>query len=258
MNKLKLMYDVVKTMKEKENLKGTFQAEGTKDRMKVFGCANEFARNTATGETRIKLNTEFDWQGQKMKHESSTEFNSKGFRGGMRPGMIRHMHGHPGAFAGQVFPEHGPFHAHFHHGMHCGGFKEGLSRIGLLLQVLNNIKLEEKEDQTVVLSLNGADFPEEFRQALQERMKARQEMCQQARRNFDPGMAAEAPAGKIPGLHGFLKELHDVENPEFAINMTVNKNFEIEKAVLQCSGKRKDESGRENDLAVKAEVNFTW
>jgi hypothetical protein len=235
MNKIQLMLDVVKTMKAKESFQGTLKAEGGKDQVKVLGVDNEFARNTVTGATKVKVNTEFDYDGNIVKHESNTEFNLKDFHPGMHSGFRRHMlmHCQPGS------PGTGPFHGH--PAMHGCGPKEGLSRIGFLLHVLNDIQLEEKPDQSYVLSLSLKDFPEEFKQLMHERMNQ-----EEVREHFEHGM------------HGFLKELHTVENPALMVNMIISKKNEVENISLDFSGKRKDENNTEHGLNMKAELSFNW
>jgi hypothetical protein len=235
MNKIQLMFDVVKTMKEKESFQGTLKAEGSKDQVKIFGVDNEFARNTVTGATKVKINTEYDYDGNVVKHESNTEFNLKDFHPQMHPGFHRHMqmHGQPGGPG--AFPFHG------HPGIHGGGLKVGLSRIGFLLHVLNNIKLEEKPDQSYVLSLSMNELPEDFKQMMHERMNQ-----EEFREHFEHGM------------HGFIKELHTVENPALMVNVIVSKKYEVEKISLEFSGKRKDENNAEQVLNMKAELSLTW
>ena len=235
MNKIQLMLDVVKTMKEKESFQGTLKAVGTKDQVKVFGVDNEFARNTVTGATKVKINTEFDDNGNYVKHESNTEFNLKDFHPQMHPGFHRQMQmrcqaGGPGAF---------PFHGH--PGMHGGGLKGGLSRIGFLLHVLNNIKLEEKPDQSYVLSLSLNELPEDIKQMMHERMNQ-----EEFRQHFEHG------------AHRFIKDLHSVENPALMVKVDISKKYEVEKIGLEFSGQRKDENNAEQVLNAKAELSFNW
>ncbi|HBE79913.1 MAG TPA: hypothetical protein DDW65_19360 [Firmicutes bacterium] len=239
MNKIQLMLDVVKTMKAKESLQGTFNAEAKKDQVKIFSVDNQFARNTVTGATKVKINTDYDYDGNQVKHESNTEFNLKDFQPGMHAGfhehmrMHRQMHCQPGESGAFSFPGHS--------GIHSCGFKGGLSRISLLLHVLNNIALEEKPDQSFVLSLNRTDLPEEFKQLMQERMNQ-----PEVRQAFEH----EA--------HGFLKELHMVESPALTVNMIITKKYEVEKIKLEFSGNQKDENNADHLLTMETELNFIW
>ena len=51
MNKIKVLYDVVKTMKEKEVFKGNVKFEAAKGAVKVLSFSNEFETNIKSGET---------------------------------------------------------------------------------------------------------------------------------------------------------------------------------------------------------------
>lgn len=52
MNKIKVLYDVFKTMKEKEVFKGSVKLEATKGDVKVLSFSNEFETDTKSGETK--------------------------------------------------------------------------------------------------------------------------------------------------------------------------------------------------------------
>ena len=67
MNKLKIMYDVVRKMKDKKSIKGTFKAEGLKDQAEIFSIDNAFERNNHEGQTKGKTRLEVDCEGKKMK-----------------------------------------------------------------------------------------------------------------------------------------------------------------------------------------------
>lgn len=72
MNKIKFMYDVVKTMGDKEIFNGTLKVEEVKDGNNVLNFINEFERNTLDGHMKSRIKTEMDNEGRKLKHESST------------------------------------------------------------------------------------------------------------------------------------------------------------------------------------------
>jgi hypothetical protein len=57
MNKLKFLYDVVKTMQAQENLKGSLLVEATKEQTAIFTLESQFAKNLVAGEgqSQIKL-----------------------------------------------------------------------------------------------------------------------------------------------------------------------------------------------------------
>ncbi|MDR3588757.1 MAG: hypothetical protein P4N41_03760 [Negativicutes bacterium] len=139
MNKLKVMYDVVKTMKNKEAFNGTLTVQVHKDETRLFSLRNEFEKNLLTGQTKAKINSELDYEGNTAKHESNTEF----------------IRTHPGEC------RHHEFIRHMHHSAGCRGLKGRLSRLALGLSVLTAIQTREQEDKTTVISLSAADLPEE-------------------------------------------------------------------------------------------------
>lgn len=47
MNKIKLLYDVVMTMKNKDALHGVLTAEAQKDRVNIFNIRNELGKKSA-------------------------------------------------------------------------------------------------------------------------------------------------------------------------------------------------------------------
>lgn len=65
MNKIKVLYDVFKTMKEKEVFKGKLKFEATKGEVKVLSFSNEFETNTKNGETKAAINVDFDAEGKR-------------------------------------------------------------------------------------------------------------------------------------------------------------------------------------------------
>lgn len=130
MNKIKVLYDVFKTMKEKEVFKGSVKLEATKGDVKVLSFSNEFETDTKSGETKANISVDLDAEGKKVKHDSNSEFNIKecphhGFHRGMHNhGM--NMHGH-------------------------GGIKGGLSKVTFILNLLNNVQVEEKDERLLFL-----------------------------------------------------------------------------------------------------------
>ena len=115
MNKIKVLHDVFKTMKDKEIFKGNLKLEAAKGEVKILSVSNEFETNTKSGETKAKLNLDIDAEGKKVKHESNSEFNIKN---------CPHHKFHRGA------------HMHHHgHGNGHGGIKAGFSKITLELNL---------------------------------------------------------------------------------------------------------------------------
>lgn len=153
MNKIKLLYDVVRTMRAKERVNGVLTANVSKDQEEILSLRNEFAKNAA-GEAKAEVCCELSLDGSKVKRESRTEFSAA--EGGRR-GFL------------------GLFIRHHHHQVKdgCPGFQGILSRISNLFGILNSLKAEEKENGAAVLSLDLSEVPEEMKFLLQERLRQR-------------------------------------------------------------------------------------
>jgi len=219
MNKIKLLYDVVKTMRNKEVVNGILTVKVSKAEANLFSLRNEFEKNLLTGQTKAKINTELDYEGKTVKHDSNTEF---------------------------TIPASGDcrcheFFARLHqsHSTCCAGrLKDKFSRLLFALGVLNALQTEEQADKTMIISLNAKDLPEDVKTLLCEKMSRASECHQHG--------------------HGFLKEFCAADNLDFALNIFVNKNYETDKIVISVVGSQKDEHNAPYDLTARAEVSFVW
>lgn len=211
MNKIKVLYDVFKTMKEKELFKGNIKVEAAKGENKVFSFSNEFEVNTKNGETKAKLNVDLDAEGKKVKHESNSEFNIKDcphhkFHKGM------HMH---------------------HHGMHghCG-LKGKLSKVTFVLNLLNNVQIEEIEEKYII-SLE-----------LKEVLKEIKDMHKDFHKGIDNEKILEHHKQMHEGMnndfckkhHEFIKEILCSEQSNPLLKIYANKNNEVEKVEISAEG----------------------
>jgi len=239
MNKIKLMHDVIKTMKDKEVIKGTFKAEGRKDQNAIFGCNNEFEKNTVTGQIKAKINVEFDCDGNKVKHESTIDINTKKC----------HEHAHHN----HDFMKH--MHEHHHGREFGGGFKEKLNKLAFALNILNSIKVDEQQDKSVLLSLSLNEIPEEIKQAFKQRHEA---MCQQREGMFQQREGMFQQREGMHQHHAFMKELHSIAEPNIELNVRISKNSEIESIVLSINGKQNGENSEAHDVNGRAELNLAW
>jgi len=233
MSKIKLLYDVITTMKDKESCSGNLKVEGSKDRVKIFGLDNEFEKNMAEGRTRAKVSLEMDCAGKKVKHESSTEFDGSDFHGASQHGFLRHVifhHGHG----------HHPDHGHINCGsVKRGGIKEKLTRLALLLGILNSMKVEEREDKSTVLSLDFNEIPGEMKKNIHEKL-----LHQKMRHDH--------------GHQCVFKEFSNMEILNAGLNIFINKNKEVEKITLAVEGRQKDEQNQPHHLDLQAELRFAW
>ncbi|OAA91066.1 hypothetical protein [Clostridium ljungdahlii] len=219
MNKIKLLYDVFKTVQEKEEFNVKIKLDAAKGETKVLSLSKEFSTNTTTGECKAKINSEFDCDGKKAKHESNTEFN-------MKDCGHHRFHHHIGKMGHMD-----------HHNMGCcehRDIKGKLSKITFILNMLNNLKVEEK-DEISILSLNLKDIISEIRNHHKD--------LGETHKNFHfEGMDEQHKCCD------FMKELLRSENSNADLNVYVNKNNEVEKIEVTAKG--------ENSL--NALVNFSW
>lgn len=226
MNKMKLLYDVITKIKNKEVIKGTIKTEVCKDNLNVFSLENEFEKNMTSGRTKAKIITEMDYEGRKVKHESNTDFDMPEFNGKMHHCFMKHLHSHN--------------HEENHKEIKFGP-KEGLNRIGFAFGILSALKVNEAEDNLYKLSIDINEIPEDIKKAIHEKMNS------------------EKPKEKNDFHdHCFMKEFHSMNNLDIDLNIYVNKDFEIEKIMLDANGIQKDELAVEHDMSTKAEIIFTW
>ncbi|ABR36701.1 MULTISPECIES: hypothetical protein [Clostridium] len=225
MNKIKVLYDVFKTMKEKEVFKGSVKLEATKGDVKVLSFSNEFETNTKSGETKANISVDLDAEGKKVKHDSNSEFNIKecpdhGFHRGMHNhGMNMHgMHGH-------------------------GGIKGGLSKVTFILNLLNNVQVEEKDEKAIIsLELKEVfkeikDMHKEFHKGMDE--EKIMEHIRQMKESDDRGFHKH---------HKFIKELLCSENSDAILKIYANKNNEVEKVEISSKGEN----------AVNGSLDLVW
>lgn len=217
MNKIKVLYDVFKTMKEKEVFKGNVKLEAAKGDVKVLSFSNEFETNTKSGETKANINVDLDAEGKKVKHESNSEFNIKdcphhGFHRGM------HMHHNHGMNMQGI-------HGH-------GGIKGHLSKAAFILNLINNVEVEEK-DEKAIISLELKEVFKEIKDMHKECHKGMDEQkimehIKQMKEGNDSGFHKH---------HKFIKELLCSEDSNPLLKIYVNKNNEVEKAIISSEGK---------------------
>lgn len=229
MGKIKLLYDVITTMKDKESFSGTLKVEGSRDKVKILGLDNEFEKNMADGRVKAKFSLEMDCEGKKVKHESSTEFGGPGFQGAGKHGFMGRMMAH---------------HCHGHHPFHghpgpCCGIKDGLARLSFILSVLNSMKVKEQEDKSTVLSLDFAEINGEMKKTIHEKLL-------QKIMEHDHGHQC------------VCKEFSGMDDIKAGLNILINKNREVEKVTLMIEGKQKDQVNDPRHMNLQAELLFTW
>jgi hypothetical protein len=236
MNRLKFLLDVIQTMKEQEKVKGAFRVEATRDQVKVFNLESQFEKDMLTGKGQSKIKTAFDCDGQQLSHESSTEFtNIHKCHGGLHRRFREHLHGRAGWLRRQGDPA-----------AKCGGLKEKLNHIAILLQVLEKIQLEEQPDRSYVLSLKSADFPADLKRAVIEQMRERREA---AREHLD--------ADHFEGC-ALIRELHDIQEAELEFQMGVNRDNKVSWVSISIAieGITGSEAHPQTGLTLRAELDL--
>lgn len=216
MNKIKFLYDVVKTMRAKEALQGVGTIKVQKDQGQIFYVKNEFQKNLATMQTKASIHTEINYEGKEVKHQSTTEFINHCGHHGM---------GHKG---------HPPLH---HLGGRCCGLKAKLSKIAFALRLLNDTQVAEQENQTTLVTLELPEIPEEIKALLQAKMQ-------------------QADTGHGHSHCCFGKELFAIESGKFSSAMTVNKDYEVEKIVITFDGIQNNGDNETHELSIIGELKL--
>jgi hypothetical protein len=236
MNKQKLLYDVVKTMQAQENLQGTLLVEAKKDQTGIFVLESQFAKNLVTGQGQSKIKIEFDDDGKKIRHESSTEFKANttcGFHDRLHQHFREHWH----CRAGRLPHEGNP-------GQRCCGFKEGLNHIALLLQLLSSFKLEENAGQSYLLAVNSVDFPEELKKAL----------IQKLQQHHD-SLRPDCDESRF-GACKLIRQLQQLEDHDLELKIEISPNYTVSQLNLVCIGSGKDENNISSNWELKVELNL--
>ncbi|MBP2654703.1 MAG: hypothetical protein H6Q73_2272 [Firmicutes bacterium] len=216
MNKIKFLYDVVKTLRDKEIINGVATVEVQKDQAKVFYLKNQFQKNLVTMQTTANITSEVDYEGRKVKHQSTTECTNVCSGNGMHHRLFKHIH---------------------HAGGKCGGIKVKLTKLAFVLGLLSDIKVEEQADKSVLVSLEMTELPEDIKTLIQEKM-------------------SHAEAYHNQEQCCCMKEFCCIEQGKFSFAMTANKNYEIEKIVITFDGVQNNEANERHVLDIVAEVQF--
>ena len=213
MNKMKILYDVVKAFKNKEVISGVFTADVKKDETSIFTMTSQFAKNVLTGQRKATINTQLDYDGKTLHSAGDTKFS-----------------GHEG---------HG-----FHHGMGhrmgpgMGGrgctMREKFGRLTFMLGVLNALEVTEDQDNTLVLTLNSVNLPDEAKAIVQERLRH---------------------GGCRHSGHGFIHEFSGLTELDFTLSVVIDESCNIKKAAGSVSGIRKDDQ-QGHTLRGSVEVIF--
>lgn len=215
MNKIKVLYDVARVMREKDALGGTINIVATRDAAEAFRFTNEFNKDFVQGRTTARITTVADHGGKQVKHESTTEFILDPEQGEGRRWCRKH---------------HG-FHS-IHCGIHGSGVKGKLDRLLYFLGVLNDMKIVEQEDKSLLLSIDLKDIPEDLKEGLRERITHRH-----------------------PGQEYFMNGAHSIEKA--SLECKINNKYEVETITAWLQGKLLEENGEQvHDVVLNAAIKF--
>lgn len=221
MNKIKVLYDVVKAIRKQEGISGLLTADIQKDEISIFTMKNQFEKNFLTGQTKAKINTQVDYEGKTVRHDSDTEFSMPSGRG-FHHGMA-HRH-HFGAMAAMQ-----------HHGGRCGHMGGRFAKLAFVLGMLNALEIKEAEDNTLVITLDSANLPEDAKELVRERM---------------------SHGGAHHSRHGFMKEFSSLTQLDFTVTACLDANYDIKKVTGVFSGIQQDEQSQEHAIKANGEVVF--
>ncbi|SFL42246.1 hypothetical protein [Pelosinus propionicus] len=149
MNKIRFLYDVMKTMKAKEEVKGILQVQVEKNQATILSLQNEFEKNLSTGEIKTKVTASLNYEG------------------------TIHLPEHHAHAAAPCSPERkhheGLHHMHYSPSRRHGGLKELFSKWTFTLSLLNALQVKE-EEKTTILSLDANDLSEDMKKLFSERI----------------------------------------------------------------------------------------
>ncbi|MFL0196720.1 hypothetical protein ACJDU8_14315 [Clostridium sp. WILCCON 0269] len=229
MNKIKVLYDVFNTLKEKEVFNGVVKLEAVKGKTKIISFVNEFLKNNTNGEAKVKTNSEINIDGNTAKCDSSREFNMKDFSNHNFCDAHHYHHG----------MHHMQGHGHnFHHGL-----KSKLDKITFMFSILNNLKAEEKDAKSILT----IDLKEILKEVKDMKAKFHKDLGKDGLDEFHKKFHKEHEH-EHHKYHKLIKELLSSEYKDAALNIIINKNNEVEKVEITANG----------ETNVNASVNFVW
>lgn len=232
MNKIKILYDVVQTMRKQETFEGTVQFEVAKDSKSMFKGDNVFERNMQTGISKIKSKTEVDRDGFKMKNESELEMN------GQHEHDFGHMQGrHPSMSFGNGFRRSHGIDGEERQGRR--GMKDRWQMVAMALDMLNKLEVEKIEEEMKFLELRirFMDLPKD----LQKQMKNRLFLCKQVESHEH--MKA-------------IKDIKSLEDIKVHVSSTIKSNNCIDQLNIELDGQYLDNEDQKHEIYVNGELQM--
>ncbi|GEM_PF-1267340 len=148
MNKIRILYDVMNTMKAKEEVKGVLQVQVEKDQAMILSLQNEFEKNLLTEKMKTKVTASLDYEGRVQGDHAEDAAPCPSER--TRHDRLHHMH---------HFPSH-----------RRRGLKEIFAKWTFALSLLNALQFEERAGKSTVISLSANDLPEDMKKLFSEKI----------------------------------------------------------------------------------------
>ncbi len=237
MNKIKLMYDVVKAMKEKEVFIGSLEVDAQKDQVEFFALKNEFEKNLKSGQVKVKINTALDCEGKQVKHESTSEFNMQNCCGGKH-----HHHHFRKRFHSHCCSEESNCCGTEESNCCCTGLKGKWTAFAYVLRLIDKVEIEEQPNNALALSLHIDEIPED----LMKHMHGKFQHC----------MPNEESQGQE--RCSCMNDLLTIEKPILALKIQLNQDRAIESLVITAQGKQKDKLNEVHEISFKANLDLKW
>ncbi|MHC6180852.1 hypothetical protein ACYUJ6_13510 [Clostridium sp. JNZ X4-2] len=228
MNKIKFIYDLIGSVKQQEDIKGSFNMSGIKAGNKVFEVNNNFKKENTEEKLKSSFNQEILFDGKKLRRNFCTEL--EGFSQDEK--KLHH------SFMSHI---HNGFHIHEHNEFHIHelNHKNKLNKIKLLFGMLNDMEIEKDQENGYTLSLISDKASEDVKKLLFEiindHMKEHNECAHNNQNNyeFDKFHKSCNSEKSHNEFHDFMKELHESKSFKFYIKMSVNENYEVKKSIVK-------------------------
>ncbi|PEL06758.1 hypothetical protein [Bacillus sp. AFS017336] len=226
MNKIKLMYDITKTMKKKEQVKVNLDAEILKNGQKTAFFGGEFDKDL----TKHSFHP-FQHRGRRP---FGPGFRNRGF----------FEQGGNGEYQNSEFCQENIKQDELKEHKFPSKFKMGFSRASMFFGLLSSIEVQETENGATLM-LDSKDIPEDLKESFKE--------MRENRKKFMLGMQRANCSNK--NQMSFLQE---VEDPNFLVKANVNTNKEIESLTVYAKGLKNHEDTPQEVLELKYQSTFTW
>ncbi len=238
MNKIKLMYDVAQTMRKKESVSAFVKLELKKN-----------------GKRSLYVESEFEKDFSDLKPHF---------------GGFSHMHGNKAMQLHKAYCEgqgkenncNRPdvnalrdFRRCRHHNFK---FQDIFTKMSCLFGLIDAIELVE-DDEISILTLDCKNIPEDLKQIMEEKKMEHERFHEDMKEKLREYMEKEPHDGE--NEHHKLNpmcHLRDMKNPEFKLEVRVNKDKEIEKVILNAKGEGINKKDENQIMDLCFELNFTF